>query len=40
MFGVKNHPRFVINNEELIKKTVGAERVREVVGECSQENCK
>ena len=31
MFGVKNHPRFVVNNQELIEKTVGPERVREVV---------
>ena len=31
MFGVKNHPRFVINNQELIEKTVGPEKVREVV---------
>jgi len=31
LFGVKNHPRFVVNNQELIEKTVGAERVKEVV---------
>jgi hypothetical protein len=31
MFGVKNHPRFVVNNQELIEKVVGAKRVREVV---------
>ena len=34
-FGVKNHPKFVIDNPEAIEKAVGPERVNEVVAEAT-----
>ena len=34
-FGVKNHPKFVIDNPEAIEKAVGAERVNEVIAEAT-----
>ena len=34
-FGVKNHPKFVIDNPEAIEKAVGPERVNEVIAEAT-----
>tara|TARA_R100001443_G_scaffold5389_1_gene14169 strand:- start:38 stop:1717 length:1680 start_codon:yes stop_codon:yes gene_type:complete len=36
MFGVKNHPRFTIANEEKIKELVGADKVRQVVEDATK----
>ena len=36
MFGVKNHPKFVIDNPEAIEKLVGADKVRKVIEDATK----
>ena len=36
MFGVKNHPRFTIANEDKIKELVGADKVRKVIEDATK----